>query len=162
MADGVFCDDDLLPLEDDVNGDPDPAPDWWDKIHRYFRPIRSPFFWNMSPNQPPMPVLASKHYPPPVWPLRRRRDWEILPPPGIFPALKPWQTSFRTWPPIPPNPAFAFSHDTVQHGERDPNLREIGAQGAEEARELRRRRGRPRNGDRERMTSDWPIGGGAE
>jgi hypothetical protein len=137
-------------------------------VHGYFRPIRSIFHWNMSPNQPPMPVLASRHFPPPKWPLRRRKDWEILPPPGIFPALKPWQTSFRNWPPIPPNPAFAFSHDDVQHGPRNPNLRERGAQIAEEATELRRRRGRPRReerleGDtREARTSDWPSGGGAE
>jgi hypothetical protein len=152
MVDGVFMDDELLPLDDDVE-DPDPPPPWFDKLHRYFRPIRSPFFWNMSPNQPPMPVLASRHYPPPIWPLRRRKDWEILPPPGIFPALKPWQTDFRS----PRFGAFA-----IQHGERNPNIAQVGAQLAEEGAELRRRRGRPRNGDRERVTSDWPTGGGAE
>jgi len=168
-----FLDEDIEDGDDDGE---DIAAAWYTHIHNYHRPIWSPFHWNMSPNQPPMPVLASRHFPPPLWPLRRRKDWEILPPPGIFPALRPYQTRFRNWPPVVSgpfgeptlNPAFRFSHDDVQHGERDPVLRERGAQMAEEGREIRRRGRRRREEIREEPErrindqEDWPSGGGAE
>jgi hypothetical protein len=113
-------------------------------------PITSIFI--TSRNQPPPPVLATRVFPPPLWPLPHN-DQTILPVVGPIMALTPKQVA------TPPGFATAFgqhvfgSPDPAMHTraeQREAEHREERHEHREERSERRRRR----NGDRERLPGD--------
>jgi hypothetical protein len=123
-------------------------------------PITSIFI--TSRNQPPPPVLATKVFPPPLWPLPPD-DQTIMPAVGPIMALTPEQVATP--------PGFATPFGAEMFGDRDPSRRERHMQReegreerrddrrddrevrAEEREERRSERRRRRNGDRDRVLS---------
>ena len=139
---------------------------------------QSRFIFN--PNQPPPPVLATRFFPPPPWPENLEGDnLTIMPVVGPFLSLTEEQMET---PPgfgrFPPGSQFEGLFAEAPYRRERRLARRQGIEAREERREERmedrleerterRRRGRPRrepleSDTRERPTSDWPSGGGAE
>jgi hypothetical protein len=117
-------------------------------------PITSIFI--TSRNQPPPPVLATRVFPPPLWPLPPE-DQTIEPVVGPIMALTPHQIA------TPPGfgTFFPIGASGVMLGERDPNLHERAVQHEEARREIREDRAerrRRRNGDRDRDAREGSPG----